>query len=143
MPKMPASVRTSILLLSGAYIVGMAVALFDRRPLPRFPGDEDHFVFAAALGGSGLVVILFGALFLFIVQAVTRARNWARLALAAQLVLGAPYVFELPGNFAGVAAFPRIDACLWVIQCIGVALLFSPTSNQWYRSFRAKRGADE
>ena len=140
MPQIPASVRTSMWLLSGTYIAGIAIGLLDRRPLPRFPGDEDHFVFAAALTGGGLVAILFGALFLFIVQAMTRGRNWARWALAAQLLLGALYAFRLPGNFGGVSAFPRIEVSVWTVQCIGVGLLFLPVSNQWYRSFRGGQG---
>jgi hypothetical protein len=86
MPPMPVSVRASIWLLIGTYALGMVVALFDRRPLPRFPGDEDHFVFAAALAGTALIAILVGALYLFIVREMTRGKNWARLTLSILLV---------------------------------------------------------
>jgi hypothetical protein len=139
MPPTPVYVRISTWLLCATYIAGFATAIFDQQPLPRFSGDEDHLVFFAAMAGVALVAILLSALFLFIVQSMSRGKNWPRLILAGVVLLQAFHVLQLPGNFAGPLNNPFASVMLWVIQCIAVTLLFLPTSNRWYRSFRLTR----
>ena len=141
MAPIPTSVRTSIWLLSAAYISGFsAVLIFNRQAIPRFPGDDDHFIYGAAMIGAALTAILCGALFLFIVQSVSRGRNWSRFVVAGVVLLEAFYALQLPGNLAGRSPTPILEVILWLMQCVAVALLFLPASNRWYRSFHIGRG---
>jgi hypothetical protein len=113
MAAIPTSVRTSVWLLSATYVAGFAAAL---------------------------TAILFAALLLFIVQSVSRGKNWSRLAVAGLVLLEAFYALQLPGNFAGPSPVPTLEVILWLIQCVAATLLFLPASNQWYRSFHVRRG---
>jgi hypothetical protein len=131
-------------LLGGSFVAAFVVALFDRTPLSRFPGDDDQVLFVVALAGGAVVVILFATLFLFVLQSVTRGRNWARFVLSALVVARLLGAVELRGRFTAAPVSTILDALLVVMQCIAVVLLFLPVSNQWYRSFGDGRsvGAD-
>jgi O-antigen/teichoic acid export membrane protein len=137
--KMPKAVRISAWLLCVTYVAGFAVAFFSAGPLPRFPGDSDHYVWVSAVAGGAILALLVAGTFLFILQAMTRGKNWARFVLLVLLALQAFYVWRLPGNFAGISGTPHWDAAVWSVQSVAVLLLFVPTSNRWFRSLRERQ----
>jgi hypothetical protein len=135
---MPSPVRISMWLLSVTYMGGLVEGFFDRQRLPRLPGDQDRLMFAMALIAVAVLVILLAAVFFFIVQSMTRGKNWARYLLAILLLLEAPYAWQIPGNFAGASTNPVMEETLWLIQCVAIALLFLPASNHWFRLMRRR-----
>lgn len=130
----PMTVRVAMWLLVATYIAGLVLTIFDRRPLPRFSGDQDQLIRGAALGAAALIAIPFAALFLFILQSMTRGKNWPRFVLVGLTALEAFYALQLPGNQAGPPPAPYLNAILWLVQCAAVAFLFLPSSNRWYRA---------
>ena len=89
----------------------------------------------AALILAALIVISFFALGFFLVWKISSRRNWARIILLILVLINLPFavlanVSELKQSILSGTLSVLIELILWV----GTCLLFTKTSNLWFRS---------
>jgi len=89
----------------------------------------------AALILAALIVISFFALGFFLVWKISSGRNWARIILLILVLINLPFavlanVSELKQSILSGTLSVLIELILWV----GTCLLFTKTSNRWFRS---------
>ena len=132
---MPRTVRVSLWLLLAGVAAGFALAPFEPTPWPATP-PMPVLIATIVLGAA-----LFGAL-AFVALRTYQGRNWARwlqLALLAVVLPGA--VRHLLEELGSAPAVTLIHAAILCAQIASVALLFTPTSNSWYRDASRKSPA--
>jgi len=125
---MPASVRTSLRLFLLGLAVSIAIIPFDRRPWPPMPPAAA--VVIAVISG----VVIFGLL-AFVLVRTYQGRNWARWVLLVLLLLAVPGTLrDAAGYFRGASVVTIVHASIFCLNVAAVALLFTRTSNLWYRN---------
>jgi hypothetical protein len=81
-----------------------------------------------------IIVIAFFALGFLLVWRISRGNNWARILLIVLVVIGTPlsvpgYVRDLKHSLAR----PVVSLLITILQLVGTYLLFSGSSNAWFR----------
>ena len=132
---MPRTVRVSLWLLLAGIAAGFALAPFEPTPWPATP-PMPVLIATIVLGAA-----LLGAL-AFVALRTYQGRNWARWLQLALLVVVLPGAARhLLDDLGSAPAVTSIHAAILCAQIASVALLFTPTSNSWYRDASRKSPA--
>lgn len=101
-------------------------------------------VFDLAHKMSGVILILaivFAFIFLgiccFFVNRIGAGRNWARIVFLVLLIIGLP--LSVPQYLAELRTSPihgGVSVLVAILQVIGIVLLFTKSSNQWFRKLK-------
>lgn len=131
---MPGVTRTAFRIYVTALLLCPVVGYFDPMETPPLPPDAIPILIMAVL----MFVLPFLGLFAFFVFKAYRGRNWARLVLAAVTIGGVSlYADYIMDQFARSQPVATLSAILALAQIVAVALLFTSSSNAWYRTKRA------
>ena len=95
--------------------------------------DRSAGVFVGSLIGLVLVALLQR----WVIGRLLIGRNWVRIALLVCSIVGLASMTrfverELP-LLASADALALLDSLSWLVNLIGVALLFSPRANAWFQ----------
>jgi len=122
----PRTVRASLWLLIGGYVVGLALSPFDPRPWPRVP-DKSTLIIAGILG----IGIIWGIV--FIASQAYRGRRWARwILLIAQVAAIPGSIKDIHAHFGTAPAVSSVYILVFFAELVSVGLLFTPSANLWY-----------
>lgn len=132
---MPPSVRASLWLFLADMAVSFAIIPFDPMQWP--PRPATPVLVATILVGLSF----FGAL-AFVALRTYQGRNWARWIQLVLIVLPLPRsIRDAAVHLGDATVFDTIHAALYCTAIIAVALLFTPTSNSWYRHASGRAAA--
>jgi len=100
----------------------------------RYDYYTDILVNTAFFVAIGVGVVFFG-LYLLLVRKISERRNWARIVYLVLVLIGLPFVIlsdiaELKGSLLSGS----VNVILLILQLAGTALLFTSSSNRWFRS---------
>ena len=114
----------------------MAVGLLSL--LPMFRGEwwvdqEGKIASSAALTAGLIMMVLFTAIYLTLIQSVLKRRNWARWTLLAFLVFGwMMQVPEFPKTIAAAPLAAAVDVTCLLIELWACYLLFLSPGAKWF-----------
>jgi hypothetical protein len=121
----PPVVTSAVQFLSASFIIGAIRTVY----------DLSHKLSGAAFVLSIVFLIIFLAVCFFFVSMIAARRNWARIVFLVLLIIGVPlaiptYIAELK------ASLPHgsISVLVAILQIIGIVLLFTKASNQWFKT---------
>jgi hypothetical protein len=78
-------------------------------------------------------LIVISIVYLFFIVQISTGRNWARIIFGILCVVGIwPSLKGLPNYFSYSMASGMFHAFQDVLQATGIALLFTPQSNDWF-----------
>jgi hypothetical protein len=124
---MPRAVRASLWLLVGGFAAGLVVAPFDPRPWPKWTAVPDPI--AAVVTGFALIGVL-----VFIALRTYQGNNWARWVQLIGFLAAIPsFLRDAGARFGAAPVVSFIYVVLFASELAGVALLFTPVANRWYR----------
>jgi hypothetical protein len=124
---MPNSVRLSLWLFLAGVAVSFAMIPFDPGPWP--PRPEIPVLIPAVLLGA----VVFGGM-AFVALRTYQGRNWARWVQVILTVAALPAATRDTAAHLGASpAVTTIHAAIFCTTIVAAVLLFTPTSNLWYR----------
>lgn len=124
-PGRPLAVSRAVQLISASFILGAVRTVYD------LAHKSSGVRFALSLF---FMVIFFGICFFFVAMVASR-KNWARFVFLILLIIGLPfaipiYLAELRVNLL----YGLVSIAVAILQIVGIVLLFTKTSNQWFKS---------
>jgi hypothetical protein len=124
-PGRPLAVTRAVQLFSASFIIGAIRSVFDLA----------HKLSGVAFVLSLFFALLFFGILFFFVAMIAAGKNWARIValimIILGLILGIPmYLAELRVNLL----HGSISIAVAILQLIALALLFTKTANQWFKS---------
>ena len=134
--KMPAVVKLGVGLYLASFIVGLLKISTGWGTPSISEMDGADLVFNLFVWVSGSAVIL------WLLLMIQRRRNWARIALGTLFGLGllTSRWTVAPQYTAGLMS-GLLTSIQLVLQAIGIALLFLPSSSRWFQELPARPGA--
>jgi hypothetical protein len=132
-PDRPLHASIGIWILYAGLAIGLLRMLLD--PDPSDPNIPNWF---APVVGS-ITLVLMAA----IVAAMGSGRNWARILFLLMFIAGLPVMYAIAADLAAMlSGRPGATAILVIQTCSQAAalvLVFTPSSNSWYRAAKAYR----
>jgi hypothetical protein len=133
-PERPQSATLGVWLFYASSAVSLLRAPFELNASPP-PGQSSPF---------GLVSAFVGLLFLaLVIDKTARGRNWARMLFATLFLAGLPVMYLVAAQLEAQLSGRPVATALTVLNCIAQAaaifLLFTPSSNSWFRDAKAYR----
>ncbi len=124
-PGRPLAVTRAVQLFSASFILGAIRTMFDLA----------HKLSGAAFALSLFFVLIFFGICFFFVAMIATGRNWARIVFLILLIIGLPfaiptYLTQLRMNLL----HGSVSIVVAILQIIGMVLLFTKNSNQWFKS---------
>ena len=133
-PNASAPVSMPTIVLWGVSLLYLGLALGVVRGLPAFARLMDMAVSPVVLilGGAGAIAIF--AAYVFLIYKIGRGRRWARMTYAALYLLAAiALIAQYAGFVESSAEFSVVALVRHLLPAVGLALLFAPASNAWFR----------
>jgi hypothetical protein len=137
MPKRPWTVTTAVYMLYLSLGLSVPDLLRDWDWLKDLSAGLQALILGVVLG-----LWLAMALWFYMVG---RGRNWARILLLIQLLLGAPSsLLHIIKAASGSSPYPEqlYQIIQWEIQIVTVLLLFQRSSSRWFRAMEKLRAKD-
>ncbi|HEV7472679.1 MAG TPA: hypothetical protein VGN90_01450 [Pyrinomonadaceae bacterium] len=124
-PSRPQVVTRAVQLFAASFILGAVRTVF----------NLSHKLSGAAFLLSLVFLLIFLGVCFFFVAMIAARRNWARIIFLVLLVIGLPfaiptYIVELRTNLL----YGSISIVVAILQVIGIVLLFTKDSNQWFKT---------
>jgi hypothetical protein len=121
----PLAVTRAVQVLAASFILGAIRTVFDLA----------HKLSGAAFVLSIIFLLIFLAVCFFFVSMIAARRNWARIVFLVLLIIGLPlatptYIVELKTSVLRGS----VSIAVAILQLIGMVLLFTKNSNQWFRT---------
>jgi hypothetical protein len=130
----PAVIRYGAWLLWAETLIGLPGFISAiLKPPPEVATGITHIVFIVTM------TITFGILMLFtwFTWMAWKGRNWARIVHLVFMLLGLAFAYWAVRLMFGKSTYDGVVSVLQnVMYAVGVALLFTPAANRWYRALR-------
>ena len=123
-PERPERVTTAVQVLAASLILGVLTAAFN---VVRNVSGKTMLV-------ALLIVLVFFGLGFLLVWRIAAGKNWARIFLLVLVILGTP--LAIPGYRASLrlnVVAGSVSILINILQLIGAYLLFTGSSNSWFR----------
>ena len=124
-PSRPITVTRAVQLFYASFAIGLIQTIFD------LAHKLSGFTFFLAI----IFALIFIGILCFFVSKIAARRNWARIVFLILLIIGLP--LSIPRYLAELKATPThgyVSILLAVLQVIAIVLLFTRSSNQWFRN---------
>jgi len=120
----PERVTTAVQVLTASLVLGVLTAAFN---VVRVASGKTMLV-------ALVIVLAFFGLGFLLVWRIAAGKNWARIFLLVLVILGTP--LAIPGYRASLrlnVVAGSVSILINILQVIGAYLLFTGTSNSWFR----------
>jgi hypothetical protein len=123
----PAHVSWAVMALTSSIVLGFLASVL------RLAGRVSGTTMMLAL----LIVVAFFMIYGYLILKISVGRNWARIILLVLVLFGIPfavpaYIVEVKKNFFSGA----LSILVAFLQLLGTGLLFTRSSNPWFRKRR-------